>query len=294
MTHYYKVLLIGCQRFEEDDIADFCFSFGAEGLSEVLSFTQDDPSNYAPKTILSPVFNLEVYFQNKPSVEFFAEIRKIFTINEVVCTEEPNKDWLEEWKKGYKAFPLVRDLWVVPSWEKAPSEAKKYISIDPGMAFGTGTHDTTQLVSQLLIGALEEEGAKTLLDVGTGSAILAILASHLGVKHSWGIDNDPECLRVARENVILNGVQSTVTILDESVAELNKNFDIVLANIIDGVLLGLKPHLISKLTVGGRLILSGILLERWSKFQKEFVESSGLRVVALREQGEWLGVVLRA
>ncbi|MCB0355754.1 MAG: 50S ribosomal protein L11 methyltransferase [Bdellovibrionales bacterium] len=290
---YYHLLIKQCLRKEEEELAHFCFENGALGLSEVLAFTQRDPSNYEPQTLITEKYNLEVFFDQRPEDLFFIQLKENFQFVSYSENIEPDKDWLEEWKKGFAPFELVKDIWIVPDWCEAPTAAKKIIWLEPGMAFGTGTHETTQLVAEILSQSpLRSEDV--LLDVGTGSGLLCMLASHLGISHSLGIDVDSEAVRVAKENVVKNNMSSSIEISDIPLADVQQKYTWVVANIIDGVLLKLKADLLDKMEPGGFLILSGILEERWPHFQQEFIADTGLKLLECKQKGDWLGVLLHA
>ncbi|MCB0391130.1 MAG: 50S ribosomal protein L11 methyltransferase [Bdellovibrionales bacterium] len=290
---YVRVTLKNCLREQEEEITAFCFDYGALGVSEALKFEQNDPANYQPLTIFTDVFSLEVFFQTHPGDIFYQEIYKKFQISDYEEHLEQEKDWLEEWKKGYEPFEIVQDIWIVPSWCTAPLNAKKIIWMEPGMAFGTGTHETTQLVAELLSSA-PIETSDNMLDVGTGSGVLAILAAHLGINNIVGIDIDKESLRVAKDNVLKNSVQEFVDISIKDVSELSDQYTWVVANIIDGVLLKIKLDLLKVLKPGGYLVLSGILEERWPAFKKEFIETENLKIIECKQKGDWIGVLLNA
>jgi ribosomal protein L11 methyltransferase len=206
--------------------------------------------------------------------------------------EEENKDWLEEWKKGFKPFKLVGDFWVVPSWLQPPPECKHAIYIDPGMAFGTGTHATTQMMAFFIHKLAEknknEIGNWAMLDVGTGTAILAMLAQMSGMGHVVGIEIDPEARRVARENIKLNKLPQ-IEIPESLIEDVRVQYDVVVANIIDGVLINIKKDLMRVLRPGGHMLLTGILEERDNHFFEKFLEGSGLTVIRRLEKDEWVG-----
>lgn len=290
---YYQITILGCSRNQEDELTSFFFEHGALGLSENLNFEQKDPSNYAPTTIYTENFNLDIFFEIRPPQEFFQILEQRFTYESLKETEKENRDWLEEWKKGYEAFEIVKDIWVVPHWREAPPQAKKIIWMEPGMAFGTGTHETTQLVAQFMR-EIPIQSQESLLDVGTGSGLLSILAVHLGLEKVMANDIDPEALRVAQENLIKNNVEKSVEITTKQISEIDQQFDWVVANIIDGVLLNIKEDLLKCLKPSGHLILSGILDSRWPQFKQEFVEASGLKLLECKQKGEWVGVLLHA
>lgn len=294
MNSYYKIRLIQVPNHLEDDITNICFEFGATGVSEALNYVQPDLT-YDPDIIPQKAHDLDAYFMEKPTQELVQRLQSVAPLLRCEITEEQNKDWLAEWKKGFNPFKLVSDYWVVPSWHTSPTDPSHTILIDPGMAFGTGTHATTKMASYFvhkLCSQLEEPELTTLIDVGTGTAILAMLAQHHKVGHIVGIEIDPEARRVARENIQLNKMNE-ILVPDQLIEEVDETFDIVVANIIDGVLIQIKPYLLRLLNSGGNIFLTGILLERENIFLEKFIEDSGLQIVRRIEQDEWVGYWLR-
>ena len=292
---YFRVRLLQVPHQLEDLITGVCFDFGASGVTEALNYVQPDLT-YDPDIIPQKSHDLDVYFTEKPPVDFLNRVNELGPQIRAQINEEAHKDWLEEWKKGFNPFKLVSDYWVVPSWHQSPTDKAHTILIDPGMAFGTGTHATTKMASYFvhkLCSQLESPEETSLIDVGTGTAILAMLAQHHGVGHIVGIEIDAEARRVARENIALNQM-SEIQIPDELIEEVDETFDIVVANIIDGVLIQIKPHLLRLLNSGGHIFLTGILLEREDVFVEGFIEGSGLNVVRRIEQDEWVGYWLQA
>lgn len=298
---YFVIKAVGLARENEDDFAQACFELGADGVAEDLSFEQQD-LKYEPSIVETPILNMHVYFQRAPNKEQYDQFvlfcSERFSEAQLELVVEKNKDWLAEWKKGFKPFCFASPFWIIPSWltppEDAPKDARYLIYVEPGMAFGTGTHETTRLAAQFLIQEVQTYAPESLLDVGTGTGILALVASRLGVKKVVGIDNDQEARRTARENLEKNEARE-IEIPNIDLSDINDTFDFVVANIIDGVLLLLRTDLIRVLKPGGTLILSGILSDRQSTFLSEFLahHKSDLELVEIKSEKEWTAAVLR-
>ncbi|KYG66102.1 hypothetical protein AZI86_03290 [Bdellovibrio bacteriovorus] len=290
-NNYFRVRLSQVPAELEDIITTHCFESGASGVTEALIFTQPDLT-YDPQILNVRNHEMDVFFPENPPKDFFDGLTGINALIRWNIYEEENKDWLEEWKKGFKPFKLIGDFWVVPSWLQPPPECKHAIYIDPGMAFGTGTHATTQMMA-FFIHKLAEKYKNNIadwamLDVGTGTAILAMLAQMSGMGLVAGIEIDPEARRVARENVKLNKLPE-IDIPESQLEDIREQYDLVVANIIDGVLINIKKDLMRVLKPGGHMLLTGILEERDDHFFEKFIEGSGLTVIRRIEKDEWVG-----
>ncbi len=198
----------------------------------------------------------------------------------------PDQDWGEVWKKGLAPVSVGR-VFVRPSWAaaEAPAGAVEVI-LDPGMAFGTGSHATTALCLAALSDLLAEAPAASVLDVGTGSGLLAIAARKLGAGKVRASDNDPVAVAVARENAALNGVE--VELGTEGLPEIPGLFRIVVANILANTLVELAPDIAAHLAPGGVAIVSGILLPQEDEVRVAY-QRAGLRPLPERDrrEGEW-------
>jgi ribosomal protein L11 methyltransferase len=293
-NQYFRLKVSDLSRHHEDDFTQFCFESGADGVAEDLSFAQNNLV-YEPDIIETEVLAANVYFTRAPEGEklrqILAQIKSQFPESKVEAFTEENKDWLAEWKKGFKPFQFAGQFWIVPSWCEIPAEAGRALLIDPGMAFGTGTHETTKLAAGLLIEDMSRTMPQSVIDVGTGTGVLALVARELGAKRVIGIDNDPEACRTARENMEHNSV-TDIEIPDQSLETITEQFDLVIANIIDGVLTLLQNDLKRVLRPGGRMILSGVLLERESVFYENFTRETGLKVLKKVSDGEWSAAIL--
>lgn len=210
-------------------------------------------------------------------------------------TEE---DWSSNWKEHFKPLRVGSRLVIKPTWESFPvTDDDIILELDPGMAFGTGAHPTTVLCLSMLekyLTSAMNSGAKTLsaLDVGTGSGILSIAAVKLGVERVTAIDIDPEAVRVAEENCLLNKVDSAVSVSDTPLQLLQGRFDIVLANILAEELVRMAPELVRKMAPGGTLILSGILVEKEELALDGYAGFDVTLSEVVREQ-EWSCIVFR-
>lgn len=200
-------------------------------------------------------------------------------------------DWNENWKKYFKAFPVGRCLAVCPSWEKYDNkENRTVIKLDPGAAFGTGAHATTYLCLQLLEKYVTPQ--KIMLDIGTGSGILAVAASLLGAKESFGVDIDELSVKTARENAERNGVSHSVSFRVGDLAEkVNGKYDIVCANIVADVIMRLFESAAQYMKDDGLLIVSGIIDMRAREVEASAARH-GFKIKESLEREEWHAYVL--
>ena len=234
--------------------------------------------------------------------ERLAAIRQYMDIGEgsIAISETEDKDWLNNWKEFFHQF-YIDDLLVTPSWEEVKPEDrdKKILHIDPGTAFGTGMHETTQLCIKQLKKYITPD--TVLLDVGTGSGILAIVALMYGIKEAAGTDLDPCALEAVRENMEANGVPPEAfrmmignIITDKEIQNRAgyEKYDIVVANILAEVLLPLTPVVKGHLKKGGIYITSGIIAEKESMVV-DAIKAAGMEVLEVTRQNEWVSVTAR-
>lgn len=218
----------------------------------------------------------------------------------IQASETEDKDWINNWKEFFHQF-YVDDILIKPSWEEVKPEdrEKLLIQIDPGTAFGTGMHETTQLCIRQLRKFLTPE--TELLDVGTGSGILSIISLKLGAKHAVGTDLDPCAVEAVRENMEVNGIDpaSFEMMIGNIITEKEiqdrvgyECYDIVVANILAEVLVPLTPVILSQLKPGGVYITSGIIDDK-EDLVVETVKKYGLTVLEVTHQGEWVSVTAR-
>ena len=231
-----------------------------------------------------------------------AEMQEFLDLGECTITESEteDKDWINNWKQYFKQF-YVDDILIIPSWEEVKPEDrdKMIIHIDPGTAFGTGMHETTQLCIRQLKKYVTKD--TELLDVGTGSGILSIIALKLGARHAVGTDLDPCAVPAVEENKEVNGIPVEAfdmmigNIIDDKEVQDKVGYecyDIVVANILADVLVPLTPVIVAQMKPGAVYITSGILDVK-EEVVKEAVVAAGLEVVEVTHQGEWVSVTAR-
>lgn len=218
----------------------------------------------------------------------------------ITLSQTEDKDWINNWKQYFKQF-YVDDILIIPSWEEVKEEDKDrmIIHIDPGTAFGTGMHETTQLCIRQLKKYVTSE--TELLDVGTGSGILSIVALKLGAKHAVGTDLDPCAVPAVEENKEANEIP--VEAFDMMIGNIIDNkevqdkvgyekYDIVVANILADVLVPLTPVILNQMKKGGIYITSGIIDDK-EETVVNAVKAAGLEVLEVTHQGEWVSVTAR-
>jgi len=215
-----------------------------------------------------------------------------FIANETITDE----DWDRKWREGLQPFHLTGRIVIKPSWKTYRNNAEEQvIELDPGQAFGTGLHASTRLVVELL-----EETLPTLptapaqvLDVGTGTGILAICSILLGCGIATGIDIDPAAVEAARRNIAANHLSKRITASASNLNTLTGPYDLIMANIIHNTLVEMAPLLSKLLTTGGLLILAGILRGGQADNIIKIYSAQGLTSVTIREADEWAGLCLR-
>lgn len=200
-----------------------------------------------------------------------------------------DEDWKDKWKEFFKPSKITETLVVKPTWEEyEKADGEQVIEIDPGMAFGTGTHETTTLCMRLLEKYLKD--GDSVMDVGCGSGILAIAAALLGSKDILGVEIDPDAVRTAIENVELNGVSNVVTVQEGDLTkDVDKVVDLIVANLMAPLVIELSGAAADHLVCKGIYISSGILIEK-RDMVAEAVKESGFEILEILEEGEWCAI----
>lgn len=260
---------------------------------------EDDGCAYLTFYLDEDVDKQELLLKVRQELE---EMRSYLNVGECTIEESQTEDvdWVNNWKQYFHQF-YIDDILVIPSWEnvEAKDSNKMVIHIDPGTAFGTGMHETTQLCIRQLKKYVTED--TEILDVGCGSGILGMLALKFGAKHSVGTDLDPCAIDATYENMDNNGISRDQyevmigNIIDDKAVQDKvgyEKYDIVAANILADVLVPLTPVIIHQMKKGGIYITSGIIEDKEDVVVKA-VKEAGLEVLEVNHQGEWVSVTAR-
>lgn len=260
---------------------------------------EDDGCAYLTFYLDEDVDKQELLLKVRQELE---EMRSYLNVGECTIEESQTEDvdWVNNWKQYFHQF-YIDDILVIPSWEnvEAKDSDKMVIHIDPGTAFGTGMHETTQLCIRQLKKYVTED--TEILDVGCGSGILGMLALKFGAKHSVGTDLDPCAINATYENMDNNGISRDQyevmigNIIDDKAVQDKvgyEKYDIVAANILADVLVPLTPVIIHQMKKGGIYITSGIIEDK-EDVVVEAVKEAGLEVLEVNHQGEWVSVTAR-
>ena len=301
----------------EDIVSSMLADFGIEGvqIEDKIPLTQsdkeqmfvdilpdipeDDGCAYLTFYLDEDVDKQELLLKVRQELE---EMRSYLNVGECTIEESQTEDvdWVNNWKQYFHQF-YIDDILVIPSWEnvEAKDSDKMVIHIDPGTAFGTGMHETTQLCIRQLKKYVTED--TEILDVGCGSGILGMLALKFGAKHSVGTDLDPCAIDATYENMDNNGISRDQyevmigNIIDDKAVQDKvgyEKYDIVAANILADVLVPLTPVIIHQMKKGGIYITSGIIEDKEDVVVKA-VKEAGLEVLEVNHQGEWVSVTAR-
>lgn len=212
-------------------------------------------------------------------------------LTEIEIQEIEERDWNSEWKKNFKPFRLGQNVIIKPSWESYDSKSDDIIiEIDPGAAFGTGTHETTSICIEEMEKHLNE--GMDVLDIGTGTGILAILASKLGAKSVLGIDIDEDSIRISKENTKINHCHNVDIIKSNLLESIDYQADLVTANITADIIVRMIPELSKVMKKGGIFISSGILDTKVDSVKNALTEH-GFNIIEEVTKGEWAGISAR-
>jgi ribosomal protein L11 methyltransferase len=263
-----------------DTISNDIFSLGADGLEEA-----DD--------LVKIYFQSQQWNESKLNllVETISRFNPDFNSSYIHTKNIPFQDWTENWKENFKLFYLTDKIIIKPDWDEyQPQKSEIVITISPKMAFGTGHHETTQLV-MLMLQKYVNKGQR-MMDAGTGSGILAILAAQLGADEITAFDNDPVATENTKEHFLQNNINIKHNIICGVLDDIEKSeYDIIVANIDRSVLLGMPGKFIDYIKPGGKLILSGLLSRDEDKILTAY-EEFNWKVIEKDQKGAWIVLVL--
>lgn len=257
----------------------------------VSAFFEDTPEN---RELVQQLKIAVMMLKSKEMEGIFgwdADLGRLYAEDIIVDDEA----WKDKWKENFKPVKITERLVVKPTWEEYQASAGEVvIQIDPGMAFGTGTHETTSLCLKMLERYLgENPAAKKVLDVGCGSGILSIGAALLGCADVLGVEIDEDAVKVAEANVALNQVQDRVRIMRGNLIEgIDFKVDVLVANLMADLVITLAERAGAHLEKGGVFLSSGILLEKKDKVSAA-IEAAGFEIIEIAEDGEWCAIAAK-
>jgi ribosomal protein L11 methyltransferase len=275
-----------------DAVSNFLIEQGSPGVSQEKVSTS--PGRKRERLVAYFPGRLPIRPIRKKIRAYVSELcrthRSSFTLSQKRIVDS---GWGKAWKEYFKPLRISPHLVVKPPWEPyRPKEKDLIVEIDPGMAFGTGSHPTTRMCLQILEEAIRNGGnPRSVLDVGTGSGILAIAARKMGIKHIVAIDIDPVAIRGARKNAALNKVSTGIHFQIGSLEGIRRKFDLVLVNLLPQELLGLGPDLARRVAPGGAVIVSGFLRKQKGEIVKA-MEKERLEIQDSRAFKGWRSLVL--
>jgi ribosomal protein L11 methyltransferase len=257
-------------------------------FEKITTYISIDPSDSDNETILKKINELKQFFANLPLIFTECPAPQFFT--EMIMEE----DWGKAWKSFFTSFQITPKLTIKPSWEKTKKQSQEdngehIIEMDPGLAFGTGHHASTQMALLLLEELYQSRTMKLekVLDVGTGSGILAMGCGRFGAINVLAIDNDPDAVETAKGNIIRNRLEDIITVSDQDIASIESGFNLIVANIIHDTLAEMAKLLTGLLAPKGYLILSGILKGDQENSIREIYTGQGLSFIEIMTKDEW-------
>ncbi len=276
-----------------DIITSFLASISVNGIEQTAPPTGEQaPPTEKINTYLS--YDQDFNQKMQDILDFIKQLNTQLPDHEQITYQaEPIKeqDWNIKWKQHFKPFKLTNHIIIKPSWEPyTPNEGELIIEMDPGMAFGTGLHASTKLALTLIEKFFfHNSTAATVLDVGTGTGILAMSCALFGATQIVAIDNDIDARTAARQNIAQNNFQN-ITVSDNPLNQIPKQYSLVIANITCDILTTLADDLVKRIRPGGNLVLSGILANEQEISIKKTFSSLGLKVSETLQQDEWVGI----
>lgn len=292
----------------EDVVTDILYESGATGLAiedprDILELVQSEIAwDFIDPSIINLKANqiiIKAYFAEDDELDNIInniekKIKQHPMLNEeksqLTISSVDDKDWAESWKKYYKPIKIGKNILIKPTWEQAEiDENTILIELDPGMAFGTGTHETTIMCAEALEKYVKPEDL--VYDIGCGSGILSIIAAKLGAREVIGVDLDPICVRVSNENIKINQVEDIVHVRRGDLLEvIDGSADIIVSNIIAEIISEMTLDIKKHLKEDGIFIASGIILDKISLVEKALLEND-FKILDIVKRKEWACII---
>ena len=291
----YLTLSVDLTNLDAESVASACLEQGALAITYSdagdAPILEPAPGEFRlwPQTRLQAVFDASLF-----SPQALRDLANALNIepNRLQLQALADRVWEREWLKDFHAMKFGRRLWVAPAHDEVTAPDAVIVHLDPGLAFGTGTHPTTAMCLEWL--DVNLRGGERVVDYGCGSGILAIAALKLGAEHASAFDIDPQALIATEDNATRNGVAERLSIVRHAAALDDAEADVVLANILAGPLQALAPRLIAMLRPGGHLVLAGLLSAQAAELQQTYCPRVDLAVTATRAEWACLSGTLHA
>lgn len=275
----WRSVVVRCLPTSEELVAHLLTEYGADGVSVTTTPSESESETYCEVTAYYP--------ERFKLVQLLSDISAIDNVGTITTGLIKETDWVDNWKQYYHPARITRFLTIVPSWQNdyVPTQpGELVIRLDPDTSFGTGTHPTTRLA--LLSLELIIRGEESVIDIGTGSGVLAIAAALLGAGQIIATDLDAAAVSIAQSNVALNPVNNIDLKISDGLTGFEKPADIIVANILAEVLVNLISDAASLLETEGHLVLSGIYHDKIELIRQKVMET-GLNIQSVMSMGEW-------
>ncbi|MFR3064694.1 50S ribosomal protein L11 methyltransferase [Peptoniphilus sp.] len=296
----YIEMTINTSKDKKDIIEGILFDYGIYTTEEISSdivdeLDQDEKDwdfiDYPLLNSKEGVFALRVYPENMEDANILKAELNEKNLGQCLIEEKDDEDWANNWKKYYKPLEIGEKLAIVPEWEAYDNDKRIVIKINPGMAFGTGTHESTYMCLELLERYVNKDDE--IFDIGCGSGILAIAALKLGAKRALAVDIDDKCIDASHENAGLNNLEDKMDIKKGNLLDVVKGrADLIVSNIIAEIIVDEIKNLKNHMDKGGIFITSGIIKER-RQMVIDVLKENGFEIIDELEKNNWVAIVGR-
>ncbi|MDU5185062.1 MAG: 50S ribosomal protein L11 methyltransferase [Peptoniphilus harei] len=296
----YIEMTINTSKDKKDIIEGILFDYGIYTTEEISSdivdeLDQDEKDwdfiDYPLLNSKEGVFALRVYPENMKDANNLKADLNEKNLGQCLIEEKDDEDWANNWKKYYKPLEIGEKLAIVPEWEAYDNDKRIVIKINPGMAFGTGTHESTYMCLELLERYVKKDDE--IFDIGCGSGILAIAGLKLGAKRALAVDIDDKCIDASHENADLNSLEDKMDIKKGNLLDVVKGrADLIVSNIIAEIIVDEIKNLKNHMDKGGIFITSGIIKER-RQMVIDALKENGFEIIDELEKNNWVAIVGR-